>query len=73
MRASYTLETIFKWAVVIILAIVALKAVFTVLGIAFFIGGFLLFKILPLVLLGWAVLKVVQWLTRNGEPGGDVV
>lgn len=73
MSTSRNLETAFKWAVVVILAIVALKAVFTVLGVAFFIGGFLLFKVLPLVLLAWAVLKVVQWLTRDREPGGEIV
>jgi hypothetical protein len=70
MSASNTLETILKWAVVVILAVVALKVVFAILGVAFVLGGFLLFRILPLVLLGWAVLKVVQWLGRNGQGEG---
>jgi hypothetical protein len=66
-------ETVLKWAVVVILAIVALKVLATVLGIAFVLGGILLFRVLPLVLLAWAVYKAVQWLTgrpSDGAAGG---
>jgi hypothetical protein len=73
MSASNTLETILTWTVVVILAVVALKMVFAILGIAFVLGGFLLFRVLPLVLLGWVVLKVIQWLGRNGEAGGEPI
>ena len=67
MSDKSSFETALKWVVVVILAIVALKVVFTVLGLAFFIGGFLLFRVLPLVLVVWAVVKVVQWLReKNG-------
>lgn len=68
-------ETILKWAVIVILAIVALKVVAALLGIAFVLGGFLLTRVLPLVLLVWAVYKVVQWLGRPkdaGTPGTDL-
>ena len=65
-------ETIIKWVVVVILAIVALKVVLTVLGAAFFIGGFLLFQVLPLVLLVWVGYKVIQWIReKNGDAPAD--
>lgn len=62
-------ETVLKWAVVVILAIVALKVLATVLGIAFVLGGFLLTRVLPLVLLVWAVYKIVQWLGSSRGSG----
>lgn len=55
-------ETVLKWAVVVILAIAALKVLAMVLGIAFVLGGFLLFRVLPLVLVVWGGYKLVQWL-----------
>jgi F0F1-type ATP synthase assembly protein I len=64
-------ETILKWVVMVILAIVALKVLATVLGIAFLLGGFLLTRVLPLIVLVWVVLKVVQWLGRK-EPASDL-
>jgi hypothetical protein len=69
MREKNTFETILKWAVVVILAIVALKLAVTVLGIAFFAGGFLLFRVLPLVILVWIVLRIVAWF--RGSNGGS--
>ncbi|HEX8903746.1 MAG TPA: hypothetical protein VF771_02750 [Longimicrobiaceae bacterium] len=61
------LETILKWIVMVILAIVALKIVFSVLALAWILGGILLTKVLPLVLLVWLVLKLVEWWkSRNG-------
>jgi hypothetical protein len=54
-------ENVLKWIVVVILAIFALKIVATVLGIAWFLGGFLITKILPLVVLMWLVMKAVQY------------
>ncbi|MDB4951711.1 MAG: hypothetical protein JWM27_4360 [Gemmatimonadetes bacterium] len=61
MSEKSTFETVIKWTVVVILAIVALKLVFTVLGLAFFLGGFLLFRVLPLVLLVWLVSRAIAW------------
>ncbi|HEX8361539.1 MAG TPA: hypothetical protein VF613_15600 [Longimicrobium sp.] len=55
------LENILKWAVIIIVAIAALKVALAVLGIAWLLGGFLLFRVLPLVLLVWLALKAWEW------------
>ena len=61
-------ETILKWVVVVILAIAALKVLAVVLGMAFVLGGILLFRVLPLVLLVWAAYSIIQWLFgKNGE------
>jgi len=66
------LENILKWIVLVIAAIVVLKLAFGVLAIAWVLGGILLFKILPLVLLVWVVLKLVEWWrTRNGTVVPD--
>lgn len=62
MSSNSSFENILKWAVIVIVAIAALKVAATVLGIAFALGGFLLFRILPLVLLVWGVYLVIQWL-----------
>ena len=68
MNDKNTFETILKWTVVVILAIVALKVVATVLGLAFFLGGFLLFRVLPLVLVVWLFIKAIDWL-RGKDRG----
>ncbi|HEX6040253.1 hypothetical protein [Longimicrobium sp.] len=62
-------ETVIKWVVVVILAIVALKVIASVLGIAFLLGGFLLWRVLPLVLVVWLIYKAIQWLgsDRSGS------
>jgi hypothetical protein len=65
---NITFENVLKWTVIVILAIVALKVVVTVLGIAFFVGGFLFWRVLPLVLVVGAIYMVWQWL-RNGNGG----
>lgn len=75
MNDKSTFETILKWTVVVILAIVALKVILTVMGIAFVLGGFLLFRVLPLVLVVWLFFKAVEWLTgkdRNRTSSRDV-
>jgi hypothetical protein len=66
------LETILKWIVLVIAAIFVLKLAFGVLAFAWVIGGILLAKVLPLVLLVWVVLKLVEWWrTRNGTVVPD--
>ena len=65
---SNTFETVLKWIVMVILAVVALKVVVMILGTAFFIGGFLFYRVLPLVLMVWLALKVFEWL--RGKNGG---
>jgi ABC-type transport system involved in Fe-S cluster assembly fused permease/ATPase subunit len=67
------IETILKWVVLVILAVVALKLVFGIFAIAFVVGGFLLTKVLPLVLLVWLVLRAVEWFRgRNHTEVGTV-
>ena len=75
MSDKNTFETILKWTVVVILAIVALKVVLTVMGLAFVLGGFLLFRVLPFVLVVWLFFKAVEWLTgkdRGSQSTLDV-
>lgn len=66
---NVTFENVIKWIVIVILAIVALKVVVTILGIAFFIGGFLFWRILPLVVIVWLAYMAIQWF-RNGNGNG---
>ena len=67
------LETILKWIVLVIAAIVVMKIVFSVFAIAFVLGGFLLTKVLPLVALVWIVMKAVEWWkTRNGTVPAEM-
>ncbi|HET7231326.1 MAG TPA: hypothetical protein VFJ16_15055 [Longimicrobium sp.] len=68
-----TLDTILKWVVLVILAVVAMKIVFAAFAMAFVLGGFLLTKVLPLVVLVWLVMKAVEWLKgRNGPAPADM-
>jgi hypothetical protein len=67
MSEKSSFETFLKWAVVVIVAIAALKIVMAVLGIAWVLGAFLLFRVLPLVLVVWGIVKLVQWL--QGDRG----
>lgn len=67
--SNNTFEAILKWAVVIILAIVALKVVAAVLNIAFFVGWVLLWRVIPLVVVGWLILKAIEWL--RGKKDGS--
>lgn len=66
--SNNTFEQILKWAVVIVLAIVALKVLATVLNIAFFVGWVLLWKVVPLVIVVWLIVKAIEWL--RGKNGG---
>jgi hypothetical protein len=69
MSEKNTFETILKWMVVVILAFAALKIVLAVLGIAFFLGGVLLFRVLPIVLVVWLAFKAIEWL--RGDRHGS--
>lgn len=68
-----TFENVIKWIVIVILAIVALKVVATILGIAFFIGGFLFFRILPLVLFVGLLYMGWQWMRKQNGDTSDTV
>ncbi|HEX6369009.1 MAG TPA: hypothetical protein VF006_08750 [Longimicrobium sp.] len=65
MSEKNTFESILKWVVVVILAFAALKILLAVLGIAFFLGGVLLFRVLPIVLVVWLIVKAVEWLRSD--------
>lgn len=67
MAQNRSLDTLLKWTVLVILAVAAVKLVFAVFGIAFVLGGFLLFRVLPLVLLVWAVVWAVRRLGGSGD------
>ena len=69
MSDKLSFNTIVKWVIVAILVIVALNVVATVLNVAFALGGFLLFRVLPLVVLAWLLLKGLEYLrNRDGAP-----
>jgi hypothetical protein len=65
MNDKSSFETFLKWAVVVILAVAALKILATVLGLAWLLGGFLLFRVLPLILLVWGFMKLIEWWKRD--------
>jgi hypothetical protein len=65
MTEKNTFESILKWIVVVILAFAALKILLGVLGIAFFLGSVLLFRVLPIVLVVWLIVKAVEWLRSD--------
>jgi type IV secretory pathway VirB2 component (pilin) len=60
-------EKVLTWIVIVILAFAALKVAATVLGIAFFLGGFLLFRVLPLVLVVWLIYKAFEWMSGKKD------
>lgn len=66
-------ETVLKWIVLVILALAAIKIVLGLLGVAWVLGGFLLFKVLPVVLIVWGVVKLIEWLTTRDEGPADVI
>jgi len=67
MSDKSSFETVLKWIVVAIVVVVALKVVL----IALALGGFLLFRLLPLILLVWIVYKVVKWLGNSNGNGSS--
>lgn len=76
MNDKSSLETVLKWVVLVILGIAALKIALSVLGLAWVLGGILLFRVLPIVLLVWAVVWVVRSMSGSSRGAGgtsDVV
>ena len=72
MSDKLSLSNIAKWVIVAVLVIVALNVVATVLNLAFALGGFLLWRVLPLVLLVWVLLKGLEYLRdRDGGAPAD--
>lgn len=53
------------WILVAILAIAALKLAFWVVGAVMGVGFWLLFTLGPILLVGWLVIKVLRYFTRD--------
>lgn len=66
-RKDSTLATVLTWLVVGVIAIVALKAAFWVLGSLAGLAMFLLFTVGPIVLVAWLLYKFVKLLSRPSE------
>lgn len=63
-----TLLTFFAVGLITLLVIgVVLSIVGTVFSLAFGLAGFLLFKVAPILLIGWLVLKLVERRRPTGE------
>lgn len=62
---------VITWILVALLAIAALKLSFWVFGAALGLGMMLLFKVGPILLVGWLVIKLIRALrspSRYDEP-----
>jgi hypothetical protein len=62
---SSLLATLVKWAIIIVIAVVALKLVLGLLGIVMGLAAFLLFTVAPVVLIGWLIMKAWQAFTKE--------
>ena len=60
------LTQIITWTIVGILAILAIKLVLSLLGMAVGLAGFLLFTVGPIILIGWLAVKA--WNAFTKEP-----
>ncbi|HEX5724630.1 MAG TPA: hypothetical protein VFX98_04145 [Longimicrobiaceae bacterium] len=65
-RSSF--DNIIKWIIVAVLAVLALKVALSVLGLVFFAGA-ILWKLLPIILFAWLVVKAIGWI--RGRNGGS--
>ena len=63
------LKQILTWTVVGIVAVLALKLAFKVLGMAFGLVTFLLFTVGPILLVGWLAVKA--WNAFTKEPAAE--
>ena len=62
-------KQIVTWTVVGIIAVLALKAILGLLGMAFGLVGFLLFTVAPVLLLGWLAVKAWNAFSKKPEDG----
>lgn len=70
MNDKSLLSTLLTWLAVGVLAIIALKVVFALLGVTLFLVA-IVFKLLPILLAVWLVMLVVRWFRRDRGPGSD--
>jgi hypothetical protein len=64
-RGGSWLGLLMTGIVVVVLAIIALKVVFAVVGVVFGIGAFLLFTLGPVLFVGWLVIKALRYFSRD--------
>lgn len=55
-------------SVLAVIGLITVKLLMAVLGAVSGFFSFLFFTVLPILLIGWLVLKVVKRLTRNKKP-----
>ena len=63
--------TMLMWGGVGVMSLIALKMLMGLLGLVVGLFSFLIFTVVPLVLLGWVVWKGVQWATKPAETTTD--
>lgn len=59
------LSRVVTWTILGVLALIAIKLVFRLLGVVVGLAAFVLFTVAPLVLLGWLALKAWNAFTRR--------
>lgn len=64
---SLLLRRLLTWLAVALLAVAALRLAFFLLGVAWQLGVFLLFTVVPVLLVGWLAVKVFRFFTRDPE------
>jgi hypothetical protein len=58
------LASIVKWAIIIVVAVVAIKIALGLLGIVLGLAAFLFFTVLPVLIVGWLIVKAWQMFTK---------
>lgn len=58
------LASIVKWAIIIVVAVVAIKIALGLLGIVLGLAAFLFFTVLPVLIVGWLIVKAWQMFTN---------
>ena len=61
------IATLLTLLVVGVLGLIAVSVIFAILGMVMGLMGLVLFKIVPLLLIGWVVVKLVKRVTRRRE------
>jgi hypothetical protein len=59
------MERVIKWVLLAILAIVAINVAVWALGVAVGLTFFLLFRVAPVILVGWLIFKAYELLTAQ--------
>ena len=59
------------WVFVALLVIAAIKLSFWVFGAALGLGMMLIFKLGPILLMGWLVMKLIRYFSRRGTYPAD--